>query len=157
MVAKLLPLGLESPAAMASVVRCGNCKTLLAEPSDTPPEQRVPCPTCGSTARQFEKNLTATVTAGAMVLGADAPQVRIEKHRLEDAGFDVQWLRLSKGGAWMVQVYDREGNWIDGSVQDDPQDALLGASGFSRPHKTRFSEKDRSRLVPIGTACRECA
>jgi hypothetical protein len=34
-------------------------------------------------------------------------------------------LRLSEGGAWMVRVFDRQGTWIDGSIQDDPQEALL--------------------------------
>lgn len=121
---------------MASVVRCGNCKAVLAEPSDLPPEQRKGCPTCGSTQRQFEKNLTATVVTGAdvVVVAAPAegratatpPQVRIDE--LEDAGFDLQWLQLSPGGAWMVRAYDRDGNWIAGSVQDDPQDALLAVS-----------------------------
>jgi hypothetical protein len=28
----------------------------------------------------------------------------------------------------MVRVFDREGNWIDGSIQDDPQDAILSVS-----------------------------
>ncbi len=42
-----------------------------------------------------------------------------------DAGFHLQWLRLSDGGAWMVRVYDEGGTFIDGSVQDDPGDALL--------------------------------
>jgi hypothetical protein len=122
---------------MASVVRCGNCKALLAEPSDMPPEQRVPCPNCGSTSRQFEKNLTATVvttgvatddvtvTAPAAEAGATAAEPQIKTEQLEHAGFDVQWLQLSPGGAWMVRVFDRQGNWIDGSVQDDATDAIL--------------------------------
>jgi hypothetical protein len=121
---------------MASITRCGNCQTVLAEPSDTPPEQRVPCPNCGSKVRIFEKNITATIVPrGDVVVVATpaearaegiAPNVRIDQ--LEDAGFDVRWLRLSEGGAWMVRVYDREGSYIDGSVQDDPQDALLAVS-----------------------------
>jgi hypothetical protein len=121
---------------MASVTRCGNCNTVLAEPSDTPPEKRVECPNCGSKVRIFEKNLTATVVASADVVVVAVPaearasatpgQVRIDQ--LEDAGFDMQWLRLSEGGAWMLQVFDREGSYIAGSVQDDPQDALLAVS-----------------------------
>jgi len=121
---------------MASITRCGNCKTVLAEPSDTPPEQRIPCPNCGSKVRQFEKNLTATVVASAdvMTVGTRA-EARAEGipgaariDQLEDAGFDVQWIRLSEGGPWMVRVFDRQGNYIEGSVQHDPQDALLAVS-----------------------------
>jgi DNA-directed RNA polymerase subunit RPC12/RpoP len=119
---------------MASITRCGNCKTVLAEPSDTPTERRIPCPACGSTVRSFEKNLTATVVASADVVVVGTPAearaegvvpgaVRIDQ--LEDAGFDVQWLRLSDSGPWMVRVFDRQGNFVDGSVQESSQDAIL--------------------------------
>ena len=32
-------------------VSCGSCRTVLDERSDTPVDQRTPCPACGSTAR----------------------------------------------------------------------------------------------------------
>ena len=37
-----------------TTVRCGKCNVLLNEPSDIPPDERKPCPECGSTARAFE-------------------------------------------------------------------------------------------------------
>jgi hypothetical protein len=86
--------------------------------------------------RNYEIEFTASVVASADVVveappasataSAPAPQVVI--HNLEDAGFDLQWLRMSEGGAWMVRVYDREGKFTDGSIQDDPVDALLAVA-----------------------------
>jgi hypothetical protein len=62
-------------------------------------------------------------------LSRDGPRERTPANRghrkLEDAGFDLQWQRLSKDGAWMIWVFDRQGTFIDGSIQDDPQEALL--------------------------------
>jgi phage FluMu protein Com len=134
-----------------TVVRCGSCNALLAEPSDLAAEKRRPCPECDSLVRTFEVGLTAIVTAVAIDTrgdvtvsppaaearastglptvrveagaGADAPAARIEE--LEDAGYDVSWLQLSPGGAWMVRVFDRGGEFIDGAVADDPVDAIL--------------------------------
>jgi hypothetical protein len=34
-----------------------------------------------------------------------------------------EWLRV--GDAWMVRVFDRDGKWIDGSVQEDMETAIL--------------------------------
>jgi len=67
--------------------------------------------------RTFEVGITATVVVTGVAEVVSAP--------LEDAGFDVQWLELSEGGGWMVRVFERQGTWIDGSIQDDPQEALL--------------------------------
>jgi hypothetical protein len=37
---------------------------------------------------------------------APSPEVVIDNtDKLEDAGFSVQWLRLSEEGAWMVSVF----------------------------------------------------
>jgi hypothetical protein len=119
---------------MANVVRCGNCLTLLAEPSDLPPEKRVSCPECGSRTRQFSVELTATAVtqADAFQPGMTQPDEAAEAERagaaLGDAGYDLQWFELSPGGAWMVLVFDRERNWLDGSIQDDPADALLAVA-----------------------------
>ena len=51
--------------------------------------------------------------------------------QLEDAGFDVQWLRV--GDAWMVRVFDRDGKWIAGSVQDDMETAILAVADSLLP------------------------
>ena len=47
---------------------------------------------------------------------------------LEDAGFDLQWLRLSERGPWLVRVFDRQGDLIDVAEADDPQEAILAVS-----------------------------
>jgi hypothetical protein len=44
-----------------TAVNCGSCGELLAEASDTPVAERVPCPKCGSTSRQFAASGTVTV------------------------------------------------------------------------------------------------
>jgi hypothetical protein len=137
-----------------TVVRCGSCNVLLAEPSDLVAEKRRPCPECGSLVRTFEVGLTAiaatvainsrgdvtvsppaaearasTGVPGVRVevgAGAGTPTARIEE--LEDAGYRLSWLQLSPGGAWMVRVFDASGEWVDGSVQDAPADALLAVA-----------------------------
>jgi len=39
---------------MASITRCGNCKAVMAEPSDTPSGERIACPNCGAVLRLDE-------------------------------------------------------------------------------------------------------
>ena len=41
-----------------SDVKCGSCGVPIDEPSNTPIEERVPCPACGSKIRRIEKALT---------------------------------------------------------------------------------------------------
>ena len=43
-------------------VRCGQCKTPLNEPLQTPDGSRIPCPRCGSTSRLSEKAFGATIS-----------------------------------------------------------------------------------------------
>lgn len=116
------------------VVRCGDCLTVLPEPPNTPPERRIPCPKCGSTTRNYAIELRATLFTQAdmvqpgMMQPAESSTSQDTVATLEDAGYEVQWLRLSEGGAWMVRVFDREGDFIDGAIQDDPTDALLAVA-----------------------------
>jgi hypothetical protein len=112
---------------MPTVVTCGNCSKVLSERSDTEASKRSPCPNCGSTVRQFNVTMEAAVTLDAAM---SLVVVQGEKPKppdlvLEDAGFDVSWQRLSEGGAWLVFVRDREGNLVDGSMADEPEEAIL--------------------------------
>jgi ribosomal protein S27E len=109
---------------------CGACGATLAEPPDIPADKRVPCPECGSTRRTIygSATLTVNVTVGAATARASASSPKVVIENLEDAGFSVQWLRLSEGGAWMVRVFDRQDEWLDGAIADDPQDAILAVS-----------------------------
>ncbi len=118
------------------VVRCADCLTMLAEPPNTPLERRIPCPECGSKARSYAIALTAALMMQPDMAqpGMAQPEIASEARvvsaeaSLADAGLSLEWLRLSSGGAWMVRVYDRDGEFIDGSIQDDPQDAILAVS-----------------------------
>ena len=112
--------------ASETVVRCGKCSTALAESQDVPPDDRSPCPECGSTTRTFD--LTGALVAGvgvsadvvAMMSGATARSSAVTE-TLEDAGFDLQWLRLSERGPWLVRVFDRQGDLIDVAEANDPR------------------------------------
>jgi hypothetical protein len=127
--------------SMPGLVRCGNCSELLAEPSDLPEAQRRPCPHCGAKHRTFEKNLAATVAVSAdVVVAVSAASARAGTGyptgsiaRLEDAGFDLQWLRLPEGGAWMVRVFDRQGT-LDRRL--DPGRPAGGVAGGLRTAPT---------------------
>ena len=48
-------------------VRCGQCRTPLNEPLQTPAESRIPCRRCGSTSRLFEKAFAATISFRALL------------------------------------------------------------------------------------------
>jgi hypothetical protein len=103
------------------VVSCGECGTVLPEPPGLTPEQRVPCPECGSTSR----SVSITVTAAVAVADAVEP---LPQTRLREQGFSLRWLQLSEGGAWMLQVFDEGGHFRDGAMADDPEEALLAVA-----------------------------
>ncbi len=44
-------------------VHCGQCGAALGEPPNTPPDARVPCPSCGSTTRTITVHVTEGVRA----------------------------------------------------------------------------------------------
>jgi hypothetical protein len=117
------------------VVRCSKCLTLLAEPPNTPPEKRVPCPKCGGAlARTYAITLSARVVTDVVTqpppaeATASAPTAEVAVAKLADAHYSLQWLRLSGGGAWMLRVFDPDGDFRDGAISDDPQEALLGVA-----------------------------
>jgi hypothetical protein len=49
---------------MPNTVSCGFCGEILNERSDLSPEQRTPCPKCGSKTRVFSVNVTDRIGAG---------------------------------------------------------------------------------------------
>lgn len=60
---------------MADGVACGNCGTILPnEDGSAPPEQRKPCPVCGSRVRAYSMNAEAGMH---IVTGADVTFERI--------------------------------------------------------------------------------
>jgi hypothetical protein len=128
-------------------VACGNCGEVLDEPPNLPQEARQPCPKCGALHRTFsvggsigssatvsvdiDGNVVIRPPTGVLRLEGGEAEIKIEQparerlDELEDAGYSVSWSQLSPGGAWMVSVFDRDGNSVDTSIQDDPADALL--------------------------------
>src|SRR5689334_15272302 len=49
---------------MPNTVACGKCGKILNEPNDLLPEQRTPCPNCGSKTRVFSVKATGGVGVG---------------------------------------------------------------------------------------------
>lgn len=61
---------------MPDQVTCANCGTVLPdEDGSMPPEQRKPCPVCGSTARVFHVTATATIQLDSVVTAATVQRV----------------------------------------------------------------------------------
>ncbi len=52
-----------------TIMTCGQCGEVLDEPSDTPVEDRTPCPSCGSKGRHFKKELTSASTMRGGIRG----------------------------------------------------------------------------------------
>jgi hypothetical protein len=134
---------------MPGLVRCGNCSELLAEPSDLPESAAASLSALRREAPDVReepcRDGCRERRGGGRRLGRERPRGQGYPTgsiaRLEDAGFDLQWLRLSEGGAWMVRVFDRHGTWIDGSIQDDPQEALLAVCERLLPPQNRPSNR----------------
>jgi len=123
-------------------VTCADCGLTLDESPHLKPEERAPCPRCGSLGRKFLLLLEGsvqgrgTVSAKVTVIRADgtvdeaaeiAPpdqaRERPEEGQLE-VNFNVKWY-VYPDGLYLVQVYDEAGELLDGGGGDDPVDAVL--------------------------------
>src|SRR5436309_6308790 len=108
----------------ARTVECGQCGTIIDEPTDTPAEDRQPCPKCGSTRRTFNLALASAITAtssiSAIVIRAPEPATE-PTERLEEYGFRVTWRRYPDG-LYFIEVHDAAGNLLDVAWSDDPED-----------------------------------
>ena len=106
-------------------------------------DERKPCRWCGGMNRNYDPTLTATVFVQPDMAqpGMTQPAIPADAldaaDTLEDAGFDVTWLQLSEDGAWMVRVHDRQGRFVGGSIQDDPQSAILAVAEDLLPPSQR--------------------
>jgi hypothetical protein len=126
---------LSVPDAMSdsqTTVTCGNCGRVLEERSDLQPEQREPCPVCGSTARSVNVVLSAAVAVASGVI--PTPKIHVDSvpadETVEAAAIrgryraTLDWSRL-ESGFWLLQVLNESGDVVDGGVGDDPEKALL--------------------------------
>ncbi len=91
-----------------TVVKCQQCGKVLDEPSDTPVQERTPCPDCGSTDRQFEVEINDTDTVRNGVRG---------KARTGQAGQpgSKPWLTTMSEPSWS---YDRQ-KWVHREKTED--------------------------------------
>jgi hypothetical protein len=120
-------------------VECGACGTIIDEPTDTPAEERQPCPECGSTSRTFNLGLASAITAtssmSATVIRAPEAATGPTEH-LEEFGFKVTWRRYPDG-LYFVEVHDDAGNLLDVGGGDDPEDCILGVAERLLPPNDR--------------------
>jgi hypothetical protein len=101
-----------------------------SEPPDAvagPLEARRPCPTCGATWRIIEVSASG-VGASAAIAGGGSVVVSTQR-RLLTHGYGIRWTEpTGPKGSWLLEVFDSEGNLVDGGMGDDPVDAILGVA-----------------------------
>lgn len=99
-----------------TTVLCGKCKAALKEMSDIQPDQRTPCPKCGSTSRHFE--VTSLVSIGISVrAGMKGKHPGDKTPFIEQiSGADL----FRKIGKWMhlSRVIDRENDQYSEIITD---------------------------------------
>ena len=97
-------------------VLCGKCKLALKEDPHIQPDQRIPCPSCGSTARIFQVTIHDSIVMKSK-LGMKAKHPGVKKPFIEEIiGDDLhrktnKWMNLSR-------VYDRENDLYIETVTD---------------------------------------
>jgi len=97
-------------------VLCGKCKLVLEEDPHTTPEQRIPCPSCGSTARIFQVGIHDGIVMKSK-LGMKAKHPGGGKPFIEQViGDDLH----RKTGKWMnlTRVFDRENDLYKEIITD---------------------------------------
>jgi hypothetical protein len=79
--------------------------------------------------RQIDFPAMTAETEVAVVATAPLPeQAEAVAEKLADATYSLQWHRLTEDGAWMLFVFNEEGEFVDISVAFEPQDALLAVA-----------------------------
>ncbi len=120
-------------------VTCGKCGAVIAESRDTRPEERQPCPRCGSTSRLFSVALVGEVIVGATlsvkvdVIPAPA-EAEPTTETFREIGYNVTWYAYPDG-QYLVQVFDNLGNLLDGGGGDDPEEMILEVAERLLPPK----------------------
>ncbi|MGD0856397.1 MAG: hypothetical protein ABSA18_11400 [Dehalococcoidia bacterium] len=98
------------------IVVCGKCKCELEEEPNIAPIQRVPCPKCGSTSRNFEVKSSVTITAKSQVSVLGKRQGKGKPFIEQVAGDNLH----RKTGKWMKRsrVIDRENDSYKETITD---------------------------------------
>jgi hypothetical protein len=121
------------------LVTCGKCGAAIAESRDTRPEERQPCPRCGSTSRLFrvaivgQAVVSATLSVKVDVIPAPA-EAEPTTETFREVGYNVTWYAYPDG-QYLVQVFDDSGNLLDGGGGDDPEEMILEVAERLLPPK----------------------
>jgi len=97
-------------------VLCGKCKSPLQEDVHCQPDQRIPCPYCGSTARLFEVVIRDSLVFKSK-LGLKGKHSGVSKPFIEEITGDDLHRKTNK---WMnlVRVFDRENDLYKEIITD---------------------------------------
>lgn len=127
-----------------SRVECKDCGAPIDEPSDTAPETRKRCPSCGSITRHTKVEVADTLEFHAS-LGYKAKSQSKWKPYLEGrSGDDLH----RKTGKWMFleQVIDRAKNWYKELITDpETGEVVRHCEEPLTDHRDRGSAKKRDR------------
>jgi hypothetical protein len=121
-----------------ATVTCGNCGRVLDETPSLPPEQRQPCPVCGSTKRSVNVVVSAAVGVAAAINATSfitaTPKTHVPTTSADQTPeamtirgryrATLDWFELG-GGFWLLHVLNKRGDVVEGGIGDDPEEALL--------------------------------
>jgi hypothetical protein len=121
-----------------TVVMCKQCRKALDEPSDTPIEERAPCPDCGFTSRDFDITVRCSVSIQSGVRG---------KARSVEAGRPGgrPWLTMMSELSWSHDYQkwvhrEKTENRRDGLYTEVVTDPDTGKIIHQSPPSERLSE-----------------
>jgi len=105
------------------VTTCAQCKTELSESPQTAPENRKPCPNCGSTSRLYQVLLHSTVEA-RISFGLKARHGNTGKPFLEQKSGDSFFHKAQK---WVYRIMriDRDNNHYAETVVDPKTNEVI--------------------------------
>ena len=89
------------------------------------PENREPCPSCGSTSRRFFAGARLMATGDVRAVG-QVLNARWNVEAPSRTSFRVECARLERG--YLVDVYDPGDAWRGAAVADEAEDAALAAA-----------------------------
>ncbi len=132
-------------------VKCQDCGEVLNEPTDTPVDERNPCPKCGSKARHVEIVVSETVEVHEK-LGIKARHGTTDKPFLESiSGDDLH----RKSGKWvsLERVIDRENDRYKETVTDPATGEIIHQCQESlSQHQGHGSARKKKDNVDSGDA-----
>lgn len=123
-------------------VQCGSCKQTLDESSSLLPEDRLPCPACGSMIRIHNVQMKDTITPRTK-LGLKHKRPGFNKPIYEEVGGDDLY---RKTGLWsrLLRVIDRQNNRYKEEITNaETGEVLRSVDEPLSDHRGRGSSKKR--------------